>query len=65
MTPKKYEKDLLNEVLNIDFYKGAAKILEVKVGDQKKYVPIWPTPGAPVRTRLSGQVFFSTYNFDP
>ena len=32
----KYEIDLSNEVLNIDFGKGAAKISDFKVGGQKK-----------------------------
>ena len=31
-SPNKYEIDLSNEVLNIDFGQGAAKIPEVKVG---------------------------------
>ena len=31
--------DLSNEVLNIDFDQGAAKILEVKVGVREKYLP--------------------------
>ena len=31
-SPNKYEVDLSNEVLNIDFGQGAAKISEVKVG---------------------------------
>ena len=39
------EIDLLNEVLNIDFSQGAAKISKVKVGVRKKYLPI-----SPVRT---------------
>ena len=34
--PNRYEIDLSNEVLNIDFDQGAAKIPEVKVGDRKK-----------------------------
>ena len=33
--PKRYEIDLLFEVLNIDFGQGAAKVSEVKVGGQK------------------------------
>ena len=37
--PNKYEVDLSNEVLNIDFGQGAAKISEVKVGGRKKYLP--------------------------
>ena len=43
---KRYEIDLSNEVLNIDFGQGAAKIPEVKVGVQKKYLPTQLTPGA-------------------
>ena len=35
--PNRYEIDLSNEVLNIDFVQGAAKIPEVKVGVWKKY----------------------------
>ena len=38
-SPNRYELDLLNEVLNIDFGLEAAKISEVKVGGQKKYLP--------------------------
>ena len=34
------EIDLSNEVLNIDFGQGAAKISEVKVGGKKKYLLI-------------------------
>ena len=30
--PDRYESDLSNEVLNIDFSQGAAKISKVKVG---------------------------------
>ena len=41
--------DLSNEVLNIDFDQGALKISEVKVGGQKKYLPI-----SPARTRAPG-----------
>ena len=37
-----YEKDLSNEVLNIDFGQEVAKVLEVKAGGQKKYLPIGP-----------------------
>ena len=32
LTPNKYEIDFLNEVQNVDFGQGAAKILKVKVG---------------------------------
>ena len=38
-------KDLLNEILKIDFGHGAAEISEVKVGLQKKYLPSRLTPG--------------------
>ena len=41
--------DLSNEVLNIDFDQGAAKISEVKVGVRKKYLPTRPTPDAWIR----------------
>ena len=37
LCPNRYETDLLNEVLNIDFGQEAAKISEVKVGGQRKY----------------------------
>ena len=55
---------LLNEVLNIDFGQGAAKISKVKVGGRKKYLLTWPTPGAFVRTEMNQQFFFSTSKFD-
>ena len=32
MAPNRYEVDLSNEILNIDFGQGAVKISEVKVG---------------------------------
>ena len=32
LSPKKYEIDLSNEILNFDFGQGAAKISTVKVG---------------------------------
>ena len=35
--------DLSNEVVTIEFGKEAAKISEVKVGSQKKYLPPRPT----------------------
>ena len=50
--------DLSKEVLNIDFGQGAAKVSEVKVGVQKKYLPTRPTPGARVRAGLIGRYFF-------
>ena len=36
LAPNRYEVDLSNEVLNIDFGQGAAKISKVKVRGQKK-----------------------------
>ena len=56
--------DLLKEVLNNDFGQEAAKISEVKVGGQKKYLPTRPAPGASVSNPARGQIFFSTSNFD-
>ena len=50
--------DLSNEVLNIDFGQGAAKIPEVKVGVWKKYLPSWLTSGAWARTGQIGKYFF-------
>ena len=46
MSLNRYEIDLSNDVLNIDFGLGDAKISEVKVGVGKKYLPTQPTPGA-------------------
>ena len=40
LSPYRYEIDLLNEVLNIDFGPGAKTITEVKVGVRKKYLLI-------------------------
>ena len=50
--------DLSNEVLNIDFGQEAAKIQEVKVGGQKKYLPI-----GPVRTHRPGVSRVGRYFF--
>ena len=36
MAPNRYESDLLNEVLKIDFSQEVAKISKVKVGGDKK-----------------------------
>ena len=44
-SPSRYEIDLSNEVLNIDFGEGAAMIPEVKVRVWKKYLPTRLTPG--------------------
>ena len=58
LSPNRYEIDLSNEVLNIDFGQEAAKISEVKVGVRKKYLPTQSTAGAWVRTRPLGRYFF-------
>ena len=60
ITPNRYEINLLNEVINIDFGQGAAKISEVKVGVRKKYLPTRPAPGAWVSTTLISRYFFQT-----
>ena len=52
--------DLLNEVLIIDFGQGAAKISEVKVGGQKKYLP-----SGQVRTRAPAVGRVGRYFFGP
>ena len=39
LAPNGYEVDLSNEILNIDFGQGGAKISDVKVGGRKKYLP--------------------------
>ena len=58
--PNRYEIDLSNEVLNIDFGQGAAKISEFKVGVWKKYLPISLVRAhAPGVSRV-GRYFFRT-----
>ena len=54
LAPNKYEIDLLNEALNIDFGPEAAKISKVKFGGRKKYLSTQPTPGAAARTGRVG-----------
>ena len=63
LAASRYVMDLSNEILNIDFGQGAAKISEVKVGGQKKSLP-----SGRVRTHApgvgrAGRYFFSS-NFD-
>ena len=60
LSPNRYEIDLSNEVLNIDFGQGAAKVPEVKVGVPKKYLPTRLTPSTRVRTGLIGKYFSQT-----
>ena len=58
--PNRYEIDLSNEVLNIDFGRGAAKIPEVKSGVRKKYLSTRLTQGTWVRTGLIGRHVFQS-----
>ena len=57
-SPNRYEIDLSNEILNIDFGQGAAKISEVKVGGRKTYQPTRLAPRTQVRTGQLGRYFF-------
>ena len=52
------------EITSLNFGQAAAKILDVNVWSQKKYVLVQPTPGTSVRTGLSWQISFLTSNFD-
>ena len=62
LVSNRYEIDLSNEVLNIDFGQGAAKISEVNVGVRKRFLPTRLTPGAWVRTGLINRNFFHRTN---
>ena len=57
--------DLSNEVLNIDFGLGAAKISEVKVGGQEKYLPISPAWTLAPGVGRVGRYFFRTPTLTP
>ena len=59
-SPNRYELDLLNEVLNIDFGQEGAKVSEVNVGGQNDH----PGSNSCARGQLSWQIIFSTSNFD-
>ena len=67
MSANRYEVDLLNKVLNIDFGYKAAEILEIKVGGRKKYLLAQPgsTPTRPSPVELV-DIFFRppNLNFD-
>ena len=63
LAPNRYEVDLSNEVLNIDFSQGTAKISEVKVG-LKKISANSADPGRSGSSRADRQIFFFTSNFD-
>ena len=58
--PNRYEIDLSNEVLNIDFDQEVAKIPEVKVGLQKKYLPIGLVRTHALWVSRVGRYFFQT-----
>ena len=60
LIPNRYEIDLSNEVLNIDFGQGAAKIPKVKVGVWKKYLPISLVRTHGPRVSQVGRYFFQT-----
>ena len=57
---KRYEIDLLCEVLNIDFGQEAVKIFEVKVVSQKKHLPISPIQAHAPGVSQVGRCFFPT-----
>ena len=60
--PNRYEVNLLNDVLNIDFGQGAAKIPVVKVGLRKKYLPIGPVRTHCICLGIKAQSFWKTFN---
>ena len=60
LAPNRYEVDLSDEVLNIDFGQGAAKVPVVKFGVQKKYLPMRLTPVTWARTGPFGRYLFQT-----
>ena len=60
LSPDRYEIDLLFEAIKIHFDLGAAKISEVKVGGQKKYLP-----SGRVRTHARGIGRVGRYFFRP
>ena len=51
---------LSNEILNTDFGQGVAKISEVKVGGQKKYLPRGPVQTHGPAVGRVGRYFFRT-----
>ena len=63
LSPKRYEIDPSNEVINIAFGQGAAKISEHKVGGQKKYLLTQPDPGALVSKMAKLADIFLSSNF--
>ena len=58
MAPNIYEVDLSNEVLNIHFGQGAAKISEVKVGGRKKICQVSRAQGVADSNLAESVIFF-------
>ena len=56
--------DLSKEVLWVSVGQRAAVLRAVKVGGQKKILPISPARAIRVRTGAIGRFFFLTSNFD-
>ena len=56
--------DLSKNVLWVSVGQGAADLRAVKVGGQKKILPIGSLQAKGARTRLIGRSFFLTFNFD-
>ena len=63
LAPNRYKIDLSNEVLNIHFDEGAAKISEVKFGDRKKICQFSLTLGAADSNLAALANFFLTSEF--
>ena len=61
----RFEINHSNEVLNIDFGQGAAKIPGVKVGGQKKYLPSGRVRTHAVTVGLVGRYFFHPPTLTP
>ena len=56
--------DLSQEVLWVSVGQRAAELRAVKVGGQKKILPICPAQAKRVQTGPIGRIFFLTPNFD-
>ena len=56
--------DLSKNVLWVSVGQGAADLRAVKVGGQKKFLPISPVRAKRVQTGPIGRIFFLTSNFD-
>ena len=65
LAPNRYEVDLSNDVLKIDFGQGAAKIPRVKAGGQKKYLPSGRVRTHAVTVGRVGRYFFHPLTLTP